>query len=89
MREEGGGDGGQGGGAVGELELAEEVCHTINGRMKNSHSQKDTNGCLLLLMSSLTPEEKLRPGNWQMRERGLNRALWLFYGTCLFTFPAP
>lgn len=39
IREEGGGDGGQrGGGAVGELELAEEVCHTINGRIKNSHS---------------------------------------------------
>lgn len=39
MREEGGGDGRQrGGGAVRELELAEEVCHTINGRMKNSHS---------------------------------------------------
>lgn len=37
MRQEGGGDGGQGGGAVGELELAQEVCHTINGRMKNSH----------------------------------------------------
>lgn len=39
IREEGGGDGGQrGGGAVGELELAEEVCHTINDRIKNSHS---------------------------------------------------
>lgn len=40
MREEGGGDGGQRGGAVRELELAQEVCHTLNGRMKNSHSKK-------------------------------------------------
>lgn len=29
--------GGGGGGAVGERELAEEVCHTIDGRMKKSH----------------------------------------------------
>lgn len=32
MREEGGGNGGQRGGGLGELELAEEVCHTVNDR---------------------------------------------------------
>lgn len=38
MREEGGGDDGQRrGGVVGELELAEEVRHTIHGSIKNSH----------------------------------------------------
>lgn len=38
-----------GGGSTGELALAEEVCHTIDGRMKKSNPFKDANKFLVLL----------------------------------------
>lgn len=64
-------DGGQrGGGAVGELELADEVCHKINGRTNISHSQKDANGCLVLLVPRRRRKKK-RLGMWQIRKRRL------------------
>lgn len=90
MREEGVCDGGQrGGGAVGELELAEEVCHTINGRTKDSHSWKDANGCLVLLESYFGEKNSVQASGRSSRRLIFNRALWWLCHACYWSSPLP